>query len=123
MSSEAIRRFAEKTPRQTEFGNLRLEIRDQALCVNGSSEWKRLGSQEFQILWYLAQAKGGVVHTRELVDWLIENASLENEKSPDYVGIISASIANLRKSMENMKTLRVRIPKARQGHGYHLEEF
>lgn len=123
MSSEASRRFAEKTPRQTEFGNLRLEIRDQALCVNGSSEWKHLAAQDFQVLWYLIKAKGGVVYTRELVEWLMENAPLENKKNPDYVDAVYATIARLRKSVGEMKNLRVRIPETHKGNGYYLEEF
>ncbi len=123
MSSEAIRRFAEKTPKQTEFGNMRLEIRDQALCVNGSDEWKHLHAQAFQVLWYLAKADGGVVQTKELADWLNENAPLENQITPDYMNIVGSIIKRLRNVMQDIPSLRVRIANDGPRYGYRLETF
>ena len=123
MSNEAVRRFTDKIPQQAEYGNMRLEIRDQALCVDGSDEWTHLPAQEYQILWYLTKAQGGFVQTAHLAAWLNENSQLENNKSPDYIGIVKTLIKNLRGKMKEMSSLRVRIPVEDGRSGYRLETF
>jgi DNA-binding response OmpR family regulator len=59
------------TARRAEFGPIRLDLLSQTLQVEGSDSVERLTPYEYQMLWVLVRAQGGIVTKSEISDFTL----------------------------------------------------
>lgn len=107
-------------PKRPEFGPIWLTLRSRALEVEGSSKWRELDPQEYQIMHLLIHAQGERVLTSTIIEHLYRyQLAKVNEMYREGRNLIQLRILSIRRKLGDL-TKDVTI-KGDRDFGYYLE--
>lgn len=104
--------------RESVFGNLKMDIRNQSIENTQTGVTERLTKNEYQILWTLLRAQGNIITEAEISNFLYED--LPDNKDLPLSNTISVFITKLRNKLQKVVGSHIQIANE-HGMGFRLE--